>query len=50
MLLAYKYRIYPTKADRILLAKHFGCCRFLYNTFSHIEKTNTKKETKFRIL
>ena len=33
MLLAYKYRIYPTKEDKILLAKHFGCCRFLYNYF-----------------
>ena len=33
MLLAYKYRIYPTKTDKILLAKHFGSCRFLYNYF-----------------
>ena len=28
MLLAYKYRIYPTKEDKILLAKHFGLLTF----------------------
>ena len=24
---AYKYRIYPNKAQRSLIAKTFGCCR-----------------------
>ena len=28
---AYKYRLYPNKQQEVLLAKHFGCCRFLYN-------------------
>lgn len=28
---AYKYRIYPTKEQQTLLAKTFGCCRFVYN-------------------
>lgn len=28
---AYKYRIYPTKEQEILLAKTFGCARFVYN-------------------
>ena len=28
---AYKYRLYPTKEQRILLNKHFGCVRFVYN-------------------
>ena len=28
---AYKYRIYPTKRQEVLIAKHLGCCRFLYN-------------------
>lgn len=28
---AYKFRIYPTKEQELLLAKTFGCCRFLYN-------------------
>ena len=29
----YKFRLYPNKEQRILLAKHFGCSRFLYNYF-----------------
>ena len=28
---AYKYRIYPNKTQEVLLAKHFGCVRFIYN-------------------
>ena len=28
----YKFRLYPTKEQKILLDKTFGCCRFLYNT------------------
>ena len=28
---AYKYRLYPSKQQEVLLAKHFGCCRFIYN-------------------
>lgn len=28
---AYKYRLYPTQQQKVLLAKHFGCCRWLYN-------------------
>ena len=31
MLKAYKYRIYPTKEQKIQIAKTFGCCRFVYN-------------------
>ena len=46
MLLAYKYRIYPTKADKILLAKHFGCCRFLYNHFLVYRKSEYEKGNK----
>ena len=29
----YKYRLYPTEQQQILLAQHFGCVRFLYNQF-----------------
>ena len=29
----YKFRLYPTKAQTELLAKHFGCARFVYNYF-----------------
>lgn len=30
---AYKYRIYPNAEQTVLLAKHFGCGRFVYNYF-----------------
>ena len=33
MLRAYKYRIYPTVDQKVLLEKHFGSARFLYNRF-----------------
>lgn len=29
----YKYRLRPTPEQEVLLAKHFGCCRFVYNHF-----------------
>ena len=28
---AYRYRIYPDREQRTMLAKTFGCCRFIYN-------------------
>ena len=31
MLKAFKYRIYPTTEQKVLLAKSFGCCRWFYN-------------------
>ena len=31
MNIAYRFRIYPTEEQKILLGKTFGCCRFLYN-------------------
>lgn len=30
---AYKYRIYPTTEQETLIAKTFGCVRFVYNKF-----------------
>lgn len=30
---SYRFRIYPTKEQEILLSKHFGHCRFVYNRF-----------------
>ena len=30
---ALKYRIYPNREQRILLAKTFGCTRFVYNHY-----------------
>ena len=30
---AYKFRLYPTEAQKVLISKTFGCCRFVYNYF-----------------
>ena len=30
---AFKFRLLPTKEQEILLAKHFGCVRFIYNHY-----------------
>jgi len=35
---AYKFRLYPNKAQRILIAKTIGCSRFIFNHF--LEKWN----------
>ena len=47
MLHAYKYRIYPTDDQKVLLAKTFGCCRFVYNWALNLKKTayEERKET-----
>ena len=44
---AYKYRIYPNKRQKELLAKSFGCCRFVYNHFlnKRIETYQTEQKT-----
>ena len=31
--MAYKFRIYPTKEQEILIAKTIGCSRFVFNYF-----------------
>lgn len=58
---AYKYRIYPNKKQKEILAKTFGCCRFVYNhyldkrnkiyeqnkeTFSYVRCANDMKQLK----
>lgn len=30
---AFKFRLLPTKEQEVLLSKHFGCSRFIYNHF-----------------
>jgi putative transposase len=35
---SYKYRIYPTKEQEVLIEKHFGCCRFVFNKFLNERK------------
>ncbi len=46
MLRAYKYRIYPTDEQKILFAKTFGCCRFVYNWGLTMKKEVWEKEKK----
>ena len=33
MFKAYKFRLYPDEEQQILLEKHFGSCRFVWNHF-----------------
>lgn len=42
---AYKYRIYPNNAQKEVLAKTFGCCRFVYNKYL-AKRIDTYKENK----
>lgn len=41
---AYKFRLYPNKEQKELIAKTFGCCRFVYNKMLG-EKIDYYKET-----
>lgn len=45
---AYKYRIYPNKEQQILIAKTFGCCRFVYNYYLD-KRIQTYKENKISL-
>lgn len=35
---SYKFRIYPNAEQRTLIARTFGCARFVYNHFLHLRK------------
>ncbi len=37
---AYKFRLYPTEKQRILIHKTFGCSRFVYNYYLNYQKEN----------
>ena len=41
-----KFRIYPTVEQEVLLAKHFGCTRFVYNHFLNERKEQYQKDKK----
>ena len=42
----YKFRLYPNKVQTDLLAKHFGCTRFVYNYFLNQRKEQYKLKSK----
>ena len=48
LLKSYKYRLYPTKEQQVLLAKHFGCVRYIYNWAlnAKIEAYETEKKNE----
>ena len=35
---AYNFRLYPNKENQVLLSKHFGSARFIYNTMLRFKK------------
>ena len=43
---AYRYRIYPNKAQEELLQKTFGCARFIWNRMLADIKEHYEKEHK----
>ena len=42
----YKFIIYPTAEQEVLLAKHFGCTRFVYNHFLNERKEQYQQNKK----
>jgi putative transposase len=42
----YKFRISPNEEQEILLSKHFGCSRFVYNHFLNERKEQYQKDKK----
>lgn len=46
----YKFRLKPTAEQEVLLAKHFGCCRYVYNHFLEqriVKYKDTKKGSSY---
>lgn len=44
---ALKVRLYPTQAQQVLLAKTFGCARFVYNRFLEVQQQRHVNGEKF---
>ena len=42
---AYKFRLYPTEEQRILIHKTFGCSRFVYNYYLNYQKESGVKKS-----
>ena len=41
---AFKFRIYPTTEQKVLLSKTFGCCRFVFNHFLNLSNKKYEEE------
>ena len=37
---AYKFRLYPSREQREMINKNFGCSRFVYNHYLSVMKEN----------
>ena len=49
MIRAFKYRLYPNQEQKVLLEKHFGCVRFIWN-WALNKKMETYQTTKKNVL
>ena len=47
---AYKFRLYPTYNQRIIINKTIGCTRLVYNYYLNDKQTQYKREKKVRML
>jgi putative transposase len=43
---SFKFRIYPNKEQKTLLAKHFGACRFVFNYYLNKRKESYLEDKK----
>lgn len=48
MIRSYKYRLYPNREQEVLISKHFGCCRWVWN-WALSEKNKSWAEKQSRI-
>lgn len=47
MIKGYKIRIYPNKEQKILIEKHFGACRFIWNYMLNLQNEFCAIENKY---
>ena len=47
MIETYRFQIYPTDEQKVLLAKHFGCTRFMYNWALHLNQERYASQQKY---
>lgn len=43
---AYRFRLYPNRAQQALIHRTFGCCRFVYNYFLQLRKDTYEQTNK----
>lgn len=46
---AYKFRLYPTKPQEILINKTFGCCRFIFNNLLAYNKNGYEEDKNWKL-